>query len=172
MRLTSEFAARGLVSSGALISSVAGVLDGIHKEALERASPMLRDFADRMQITPAQIAVIARPHLQNTGNSVLGELPPAGLPAVHQKIRRQYQAIFDQRLEGTLRDFEIGFSGGRSQVRPPVTPPTQPSVLDQSPMSELRAKGQTALPFLQPSAQQRGLCSCDRHHPQPGTRQR
>lgn len=142
IRLTSEFAGRGLVSSGALISTVAGVLDGLHKEALERASPMLRDFADRMQITLAQIAVIARPHLQNMGNSVLGELPPAGLPAVHQQICRKYQAIFDQRLERTLRDFEIGFSGGRSQVRPPVTPPTQASVLDQSPMtnSELRGR--------------------------------
>lgn len=74
-RLTSEFAARGLVSSGALISSVAGLLDGIHKEALEPANPMLRDFADRMQITPSQIALIARPHLQNMGNSVLGERP-------------------------------------------------------------------------------------------------
>jgi len=69
LRLTSEFAARGLVSSGALISSVAGVLDGTHKEALERASPMLRDFADRMQITPAQIAVIARAHSSGHGQS-------------------------------------------------------------------------------------------------------
>jgi pimeloyl-ACP methyl ester carboxylesterase len=141
-RLTSEFAARGLVSSGALISSVARVLDDIHKEALERASPMLIDFADRMQITLAQIVVIARPHLQNMGNSVLGELPPAGIPAAHQQIFRQYQAIFEQRLEGALRDFEIGFRGGRNQVPVSVTPPTRPSGPDQSRMtdSELRGK--------------------------------
>jgi hypothetical protein len=60
MRLTSEFAARGLVSSGALISSVAGVLDGIHKEALERASPMLRWFTAIALIAAAAMGLWTR----------------------------------------------------------------------------------------------------------------
>jgi hypothetical protein len=130
-RLTGEFAARGIAMSSALISTVAGALDSIHKEALDRANPMLRDFAERMQMTPAEIVVIARPHFQNMGNSVLGELPPAGFPVVQQQLRRQYEAVFAQRLEGALRDFEIGFVGGRSQVRPLTGP--QPN---RSPMTD------------------------------------
>ena len=82
-RLTNEYASRGLGLSGPLISAVASALDAIHKQALERAAPMLRDFAERMQTPPPEIAAMSRPHLQNMGNSVLGQLPPAGLPDVH-----------------------------------------------------------------------------------------
>jgi hypothetical protein len=124
-RLTGEFAARGMGSSTALIGAAVGVLDGLHKDALGRAGTMLRDFAERMQMTPAEITQMARPHLKNVGNSILGELPPAGFPAVHQKMRRQYEAVFAQRLDGALRDFEIGFADGRSQtsaVRQPGAP--------------------------------------------------
>lgn len=134
--LTSEFVARGMGRSTSLIGAVAGLLDGLHREALERASPMLRDFAERMQIAPPGISAIARSHLKNMGNAVLGELPPAGFPTVHQQFRRQYQAIFDQRLEGALRDFEIGFAGGRNQL--PKAPEDQiPSVAPKDKAEEL-----------------------------------
>jgi hypothetical protein len=130
-RLTSEFAARGMVLSTPLIGAVVGALDKIHKEALEGASPMLRDFAERMSMSLPEIAAIARYHLQNMGNTVLGQLPPAGFPREHQRVRNQYRAVFEQRLEGTLRDFEIGFAGGRSQVRAPAEPPWQPGVAER-----------------------------------------
>jgi hypothetical protein len=139
-RLTSEFAARGMGSSTALIGAVVGVLDDIHKEVFDRAGPMLRDFAERMEMTPAEITLIARPHLKNIGNSVLGQLPPAGFPAVHQKIRKQYEAVFAQRLEGALRDFEIGFANGRSHIHTSVDP--QLGALNRAPVTdaELRYK--------------------------------
>lgn len=113
-RLTAELAARGLAVSGALIRSVVKSLDDIHRGALHHAAPMLRDFAERMQVPPSEIVLIARPHLENMGNSVLSELPSAGSPGARQKVHRQYQAVFSQRLDGALRDFEIGFSGGRN----------------------------------------------------------
>lgn len=140
-RLTAEFAARGLALSGPLISAAVSSLDAIHKEALDRASPMLRDFAERMQVSPSEIAAIARPHLQNMGNSVIGQLPPAGLPDLHQRVRSQYQVVFEQRLQGMLRDFEIGFEGGRTQVRGPMTPSSQPSAPEQAPMTDAEIRG-------------------------------
>jgi hypothetical protein len=129
MRLTSEFAARGMGSSTAPISAAVGVLDGIHKDAVTRSIPILNDFAERMQVAPSEITKIARPHLQNMGNSVLGQLPPAGFPQVHQQILRQYMLVFEQRLDGALRDFEIGFVGGRSVVANPSYSPDRRALL-------------------------------------------
>ena len=113
-RLTSEFAARGMATSTSLIGAMIGVLDTIHKDAIGQAMPLLRDFAERMQIPAIEITALARPHLENLGSSVLGQLLPAGFPGEHQRIRAQYTAVFQQRLDGALRDFEIGFIGGRN----------------------------------------------------------
>ncbi len=113
-RLTSEFAARGMATSTSLIGAMIGVLDTIHKDAIGQAMPLLRDFAERMQIPAIEITALARPHLENLGSSVLGQLPPAGFPEEHQRIRAQYTAVFQQRLDGALRDFEIGFISGRN----------------------------------------------------------
>ena len=113
-RLTREFSAKGLALSGGLIGSAVSFIDKIHREALDRAATMLRDFAERMKVPPSEIVEIARPHLANMGNSILGELPAAGAPQAQQKVRQQYLAVFEQRLSGMLRDFEIGFVGGRN----------------------------------------------------------
>jgi hypothetical protein len=91
-----------------------------------------------MQMTPAEIALIARPHLASIGNSVLGQLPSAGFPAVHQKIRQQYEAVFAQRLEGALRDFEIGFANGRNQIRRLADP--QPGAPNRAPMTDAEVR--------------------------------
>lgn len=113
-RLESEYAARGLGQSGPLIRAVIEVCDAIHRGALEEATAVLRDFSERMGAEPAEVAAIARSHLENMGNSVLSELPIAGFPELQQQTLRQYQAVFSQRLDGVLRDFEIGFSRGRN----------------------------------------------------------
>jgi hypothetical protein len=115
-RMTSEFAARGMVHSTSLISAAMGVLNTIHNDAIAAAMPIVRDFAERMNVPVTEITPLARAHLENLGNSVLGELPPAGFPTEHQRIRRQYAQVFQQRLDGALRDIEIGFIGGRSMV--------------------------------------------------------
>lgn len=127
-QLTSELAARGLALSGSLIKTVISSFDSIHRQALDRAASVLRDFTERMEMPPPEIAQIARPHLQNMGNSILGELPSAGSPKAQQQVRSQYQAVFEQRLEDMLRDFEIGFANGRNVASVALEPnrPNQP----------------------------------------------
>jgi len=113
-RLTSEAAARGLGLSGFLISSVAACVDKIHWESIEEAMGVIRDFSSRMNVPPKKITPWARPHLQNLANVVLGVIPPAGSPQAQQQIRDKYILVFQQRLDGALRDIEIGFIGGRA----------------------------------------------------------
>jgi hypothetical protein len=113
-RLTSEFAARGMGSSTSLIGSVVGCLDKIHAESIERAMHVVREFSGRMKLAPKEITSWARPHLENLGNTVLGQIPVAGFPNEQQRVRTQYALVFQQRLDGALRDIEIGFIKGRS----------------------------------------------------------
>lgn len=114
-RLTTEFAARGMGLSTSLIGAVMGSLDKIHAESIEQAMHIVREFVGRMQpVTSKQIAVWVRPHLENLGNVVLGQLHPAGFPVEHQRVLAQYTPVFQQRLDGALRDIEIGFIKGRS----------------------------------------------------------
>jgi len=114
VRLTSECAARGMASSTALIGLVVQSVDKIHAAALERAMNLLRDFVERMRIVPSQITAWARPHLENLGTTLTAEIPTAGFPNDAQRARLQYAHVFQQRLDGLLRDLEIGFIGGRS----------------------------------------------------------
>jgi hypothetical protein len=129
-RMTSEFAARGMAQSPSLISATIGVLDIIHKDAIGQAMPLLRDFVERMKVAATEVASIARPHLENMGNSVLGQLPPARFPAEHARVRTQYTLVFQQRLDGALRDFEIGFIAGRS-VQAEMTVPQPASGISE-----------------------------------------
>ncbi|MGH6847959.1 MAG: hypothetical protein ACREC0_11130 [Methylocella sp.] len=128
--LKSDFAARGMsLKSTSLIGVVVESIDTIHKEALAQAMPAVLDFAERMQVSPKQIIPRARTHLQNLGNTLLAQIPPAGFPAEQQRIMAQYRLVFQQRLDGALRDIEIGFIGGRSLTpshsdRPVPSPPT------------------------------------------------
>jgi hypothetical protein len=117
VRLTSEFASRGIGLSTSLIGSVVGSLDKIHADAMVEAMRVVRDFAEPMRESPSQLTAWARPHLENLGNTVLAELPPAGFPVEQQRVRAQYQAIFQQRLDGALRDVEIGFVKGAGFAR-------------------------------------------------------
>lgn len=54
----------------------------------------------------------ARPHLKNLGRTLLEIVPQCSFPNDQKRIVAQYQAQFDQRLTGTLRDVEIGFVKG------------------------------------------------------------
>jgi hypothetical protein len=117
-RIISEAAAHGMAQSTRVIVAAAAAFDKIHAEAIDQAMPVVCAFADRMQVTPKQITQWARPHLENLGNTVLGQLPPAGFPAEHQRIREQYALVFQQRLDDVLRDLEIGFIKGASVAWP------------------------------------------------------
>jgi hypothetical protein len=113
-RLISEFTRHGM--STGLIWAVMRAVDTIHQEAVSTAMPVLCDFAKRMQHPSSEIATLARPHLENLNNTLLAGLPQAGFPDEWRRVQTQYSAVFKQRLDGALRDFEIGFIGGRSVV--------------------------------------------------------
>jgi hypothetical protein len=111
-RITGEASRSGALHSSRVIATVAAIADQVHDASIKQAAPILLDFIDRMQLPSAEITDWARPHLENLGNVLLAEIPPNNLPADHERTIRQYQAVFKQRLEGALRDIEIGFLRG------------------------------------------------------------
>lgn len=89
-RLMSQLAARGVASSGVSVGEAITLLDAIHRDALNQSILILRDFAERKPLVPSEI--VARLHLDNMGNSVLGRLPSVGLPDVSQQIPQSISA--------------------------------------------------------------------------------
>lgn len=131
-RLKVDLATRGMsLASTSFIGAVVGSIDMIHKNAVAQAMPVVLDFIDRMPVTPKQVTSWARYPLENLGVMLLTQIPQAGLPAEHQRVTEQYRAVFQQRLDGALRDVEIGFVGGRghtptsSDRSPPSLPPSK-----------------------------------------------
>lgn len=116
---TAEATKAGALQSTRLIVVVAEAADKIHIEAMQQATSMLHNFAQRMGISPSQITEWARPHLENLGNALLGIVPPCGFPEERKRIVAQYEAQFNQRLTGMLRDVEIGFLKGGGFVGTP-----------------------------------------------------
>jgi hypothetical protein len=111
-RVKSHAIKAGALSSNRVIITIAEAAEEQHKDAMTQASSILLDFTERMGVPPAKIAGWARPHLENLGNVLLGGIPPNGFPADHVRIRAQYEAQFRQRLDGALRDVEIGYVRG------------------------------------------------------------
>jgi hypothetical protein len=116
-RIMAEASIAGALQSNRVIVTVASFADQIHDAAMMQAIPLLLDFIERLQLPPAEMTSWARPHLENLGNTLLGEIPPNGFPADHQRIVAQYRAAFQQRLDGVLRDVEIGFLKGAGFAR-------------------------------------------------------
>jgi hypothetical protein len=110
-RIVSEAAAQGGLNSRVPVT-IAGAVDGIHRDAIDQAMVVVRNFMERMQLPPKELTGWARPHLENLGDAVLGAIHPAGYPGEHQQAVKQYRAVFQQRLDGALRDAEIGFVKG------------------------------------------------------------
>jgi hypothetical protein len=108
-RIKSDAIKAGALQSNRVIATVAKAADTLHQDAMKQATPVLLDFIERMQLPPAEVTGWARPHLENLGNTLLGSIPPSGFPSDHQRIVAQYRAVFKQRLDGVLRDVEIGF---------------------------------------------------------------
>jgi hypothetical protein len=135
-RIKSEAAKHGALQSNRVIITVAEVVNKIHSAKLAQATELLRHFAERMEETPKQITEWARPHLENLGNVALGQIPPNGFPADHQRIIRQYGMAFQQRLDGALRAVEIGFvrgAGFSPAASKPAPPTTKPEILKLTP---------------------------------------
>jgi nucleoside phosphorylase len=116
-QIKSDAAKAGALQSNRIIVAAVKVADTLHQDAMKQATTILLDFIERMERPPAEVTGWARPHLENLGNSLLGCVPPNGFPADHQRIRTQYHAVFQQRLDGVLRDVEIGLVKGTGFVR-------------------------------------------------------
>ncbi len=109
---TTEATKAGALQSTRLILTVAEAAEKVHIEIMQQAATMLCDFAQRMGVAPKQLTEVARLPLENLGNSLLGVIPPCGFPNDHQRIVARYRAQFELRLDGMLRDVEIGFVKG------------------------------------------------------------
>jgi hypothetical protein len=82
--------------------------DEIHKEAMERAKVLAATFIQRTGRPALEVVEWARPHLENLNRSLIGGIPPE-TRGEYERLRLQHEAIFSQRLDGLLRDLEIGF---------------------------------------------------------------
>ena len=111
-RITSEATKHGALKSSRVILAVAAEANKVHEASLIRAKQTLIDFVQRMDKPATEITAWARPHLENLSNAVLGVVPPNGFPDDHQPIIRRYQAAFQRRIDGALREVEIGYVKG------------------------------------------------------------
>jgi Predicted pPIWI-associating nuclease len=107
-RIMGEAAQRGSLRSNRIIVTVAKVADEIHRASMDRAKALMLQFVERTQASPTEITEIARPYLETLGGNLLGVIRPNSFPADHKRIVDQHTAAFQQRLEGILRDTEIG----------------------------------------------------------------
>jgi hypothetical protein len=120
-RIRVEHAARGLGQSGPLISAVAIRFDELHAEAVKSAMHLIRDFVARSRLSPKELADSARLILETIAAELVAQVPFLGhesLKRATDQVRARYQAKFKKRLEGALRDIEIGFVGGQNVVAP------------------------------------------------------
>ncbi len=112
-----EAAKAGALQSNRVVVTAVKAADDMHNIAMTQATPILFDFIERMERPPAEIVGWARPHLENLGNSLLGVVPPNDFPQDYQRLTSQYRTVFQQRLDGVLRDVEIGFVKGAGFAR-------------------------------------------------------
>jgi nucleoside phosphorylase len=110
--ITSNAIKAGALGGNRLILSIANEADKAHSASIDSAKKILVDFIVKLQIPAIQVITWARPHLENLSNSILGVIPPNGLPNDHNRATQQYSAIFKQRIELALREVEIGYVKG------------------------------------------------------------
>jgi hypothetical protein len=112
-RIKSEAVKAGALQGSRVVVMAVKAADDLHKVAMTQAAAILLDFVERMERPPTDIVEWARPHLENISNSLLGVVPPNNFPQDHQRLTHQYGAVFQQRVDGVLRDVEIGYVKGQ-----------------------------------------------------------
>jgi hypothetical protein len=78
------------------------------------------------------LAGTARPRLNGFATFLLVSVPPTSFVQQVQRFRHQYTHVFQQRLDGALRDIQIGSIGGRKIVLPAgvsAAPAPEPAAL-------------------------------------------
>jgi hypothetical protein len=120
-RVRVEHAARGLSQSGPLLDALAERFDELHAEAVESTMHLIRDFVARMQFPPKELTDSARPILETIAAELVAQVPFLGHESLNratEQTRARCRHKFMARLEGALRDIEIGFVGGQNMVAP------------------------------------------------------
>ena len=118
-RIHNSLTDRGLRQSSGLISDIVACANNIHVETINRSMELIRQFANLSQMTPSELGEAARLILQNIQVEWLAPLLTQRYEQPHgEHAARQYSQVFGQRLDGALRDIEIGFIGGRNMVPP------------------------------------------------------
>jgi hypothetical protein len=119
-KLVAQCASKGTLDSSMFISAIVESVEAIHARAVEQAMNVVNEFAGPLNVPVDQVTTWARPHLENISNTLVGMMMPQGggggnVMASHfAAARTQYQAVFQQRVDTALRDFEVGFIGGKS----------------------------------------------------------
>jgi hypothetical protein len=123
-KLVAQHANLGTLDSSMFISAIVGCVERIHAEAVVQAMNVVNEFAGPLNVPVDQITNWARPHFENISSTLLGVMMPQGEASMmvshFTTARSQHQAIFQQRVDIALRDFEVGFIAGKS-VRPITT---------------------------------------------------
>jgi hypothetical protein len=117
--IKSRAAAHGTLYSTGVITASISSFDEIHKSVIERAMQLIGDFSARSaELVPTVLAGAARPRLTSFETFLLTTIPTLSFPGEVQQFRARYAAVFRQRLDGELRNIEIGFIRGRNLVTP------------------------------------------------------
>jgi len=108
-----------------------GRLNELHQGIIERSMMLINEFTvSSASLSPGALAGAARPRLDSFGTMLLSTVPPAGFPQEAQRARAQYAAVFRQRLEGALKDIQIGFIGGRKIAAASAVSSSTPAIVD------------------------------------------
>ena len=113
LRIISDAVMKGAAQSNRVIIAVIIPFEKLYDKTVEDVMKLIKDFVERTSPTPAELGAIARAELEWFADRLLGQLPDAGFPQDAARIRGEYREKFQQRVEGALRDIQIGFIGGR-----------------------------------------------------------
>jgi nucleoside phosphorylase len=111
-RMTLEAIKQGALNGSRFAIIIADAVDKIHATSLAQAKQILIDFVQRMDRPAPEITAWARPHLENLSNVALAGMTPNGSSNSRERVIKQYEAAFQQRFDGTLREVEIGYVRG------------------------------------------------------------
>jgi hypothetical protein len=118
LRITSDATMRGAGGNRVIIAVIIP-FEKLYDKTVEDVMWLIADFAERSSLTPTELGTIARVEVESFADRLLGQLPGAGFPQDAARIRGEYREKFQQRLDGALRDIQIGFIGGRKITTAP-----------------------------------------------------
>ena len=110
--IKSDASKHGALNSSRVLVMIADAADNAHAGSVAQAKQVLVDFVPRVGQPATVVTAWARPHLENLSNAVLTEIPAHGFPDDHKRLTDRYRAVFQQRIDGALRDVEIGYVKG------------------------------------------------------------